>query len=114
MSQLNFYFKFITKVTGQCICSIHAPMLTAGAAKAHHQAFKITFDKVFHRGINKIKDTVQVVGHMCLLLEIVFYRLITAMLRFEFFDPAGVKNSAAVKYKTTAVAGIIPRYFLSI
>ena len=114
MLQFDLYFEFVSQVSSQRIGGIHTPMLTTCAAKTYHQTFKITFDILFHGYVDNIKYTIQKILHPRLLLEVIFYGLVTTMLSFEFCYSTRVHDATAVKNKSTAIAAIISRHALAI
>ena len=105
--QVDLYMKFIPEMPGQCIRSIHAPVLTARTAKAHLQRRKPTPDIVLHRYIHDIIRAIEEFGHPRLLLEIILHRLVATRLRFELRDPPRIEDAPAVEDKTAAIAAFI-------
>ena len=72
------------------ICSIYTPVLSAGAAKTYHQAFKISFDIFFHVISTISKTLFRNSVHSGLLFQEIFYFFIPAGLCFHSFHPAGI------------------------
>src|SRR5258708_5048088 len=94
---------------GQCICRIYASMLSASASKIDHQVTEIAFYIICNRYIYYIKYTVEVIRHFGLLFQKIFYWFITPGKFLVFIKATGIKNTPAIKYKTTTVCSFIGR-----
>ncbi len=101
-------------MSGQRIGSINASVLATRTTKTHHQTFKIAFDILFDGGINQIKNTIEVIEHVGLVLQIILYCLIATMPRLKFIYPPRVKNAAAIEYETAAVVTVILWYSFAV
>ena len=110
MMQVDLYMIFISKVPGQRIGGVYAPMLAAGAAKADTEAGKPSFDIIFHGDIDDVINAVEEFRHPGLLFEEVLDRLVPAGLGPELLYPARVEDAPAIKDKTAAVAALIGGY----
>ena len=71
---------FISKVPGQRVGGVNAPMLAAGTAEADTEAGKFSFDIVLHGDIDDVINAVQELRHPGLLFEEVLDRLVPASL----------------------------------
>src|SRR5215213_4830477 len=99
---------------GQGIGSIYATMLSTGTAKTYHQVFKSSFYVFFNGDVYDIKNAIEKIQHSCLLLQIIFHAFISPMLRFIFFHPARIQDTATIENKTTSITGGIIRQFGSV
>src|SRR5690349_12492635 len=109
MFQLNFNFKFITKMARQCISGIYTSMLSAGASEIDAEAFKSAFNIIFNGNIYNVECTVQKFSHAGLLFQEIFHRFIAPGLCFKLLQSAGIKYPPAIKYKSSAISTDVSR-----
>src|ERR1700744_390260 len=110
MMQVDLYMKFIPEMPGQCIRSIHAPVLTARTATTDRQTGESPPDIILYRDVDDIIDAVQEFRHPRLLFQEVFHGLVTTRLGLEFRDAAGIQDAPAIEYKASPIAAVISGY----
>src|SRR5215217_5765617 len=109
MTEVDLQFVFIAEVSCQGIGCIDASVLSAGTAKIYSEAGESSFDVFFHSNIHNIKYAVQEIVHAGLAFKVFHHRSVAAMDLFKLVVPSWTVNTAAVKYKSSAIAAAVFR-----
>src|SRR5438874_4502458 len=82
-------------------------MLPSGTTEADHQVGKTTFDIIFHGNVHQVEYIIEKIRHFGLLFQKIFHFFITTGEAFKFFYSSGIKNTAAIKNKSTTIFTLI-------